>query len=567
MESVDEIETEELLPHIDGPALMDGLIQHADPSGCFQKVFNNLFNFCAVFFGVTSVYSLVLAMEVPDHWCHVPGRESTNFSLSEWKNLTLPRDNDGENNIAYSKCEMYNVTGPLVGSGNVSDLSIIGCQYGWEYDRSWFSRTVPSQENWVCNKALYVTNTFVATQVGDAVGTISFGHMSDSLGRRPVFLMSLALLITGRGLSVVSTAHYPLYLIAIFLGHSGLTSLSFAATTIGIELSSVERRAHVVMLQSLGWTGGMCLIPLVAWLTGDWVSFVLLPLLPTLGIFVCAQRLFTESPRWLASEGKIAQCMEYLQHIATINERSLPEGTEDTLQKISEQSKGKLYGPASFFSSTRLATNTILVIVCWMLNTFSYVALLLNVSNMPGNPFLNFFYQAAVEFPANVIAKWLSDRVGRRSTHTVTFLLVSASCFGVTAMINKPSLHEVSTVMVTFIRFCVTITNFVCYLQGMEIFPTCLRQTGMSVANLAGNMTTVVAPYVVYLGSNVNQKYPYIVLGSVAILATITTAFLPETLNRKLPENIKDAKYFGNNQKFWTFSPKYSVDTQNRCFN
>jgi len=56
-----------------------------------------------------------------------------------------------------------------------------------------------------------------------------------SLGRRPVFLISLALLITGRGLSIFSAAHYPLYLITVFLGHSGLTSLSFAATTIGKE--------------------------------------------------------------------------------------------------------------------------------------------------------------------------------------------------------------------------------------------------------------------------------------------------------------------------------------------
>jgi hypothetical protein len=50
------------------------------------------------------------------------------------------------------------------------------------------------------------------------------------------------------------------------------------------------------------------------------------------------------------------------------------------------------------------------------------------------------------------------------------------------------------------------------------------------------------------------------VLGSVAILATVTTAFLPETLNKKLPENIKDAKYFGNNQKFWTFFHKCCAD-------
>jgi hypothetical protein len=58
----------------------------------------------------------------------------------------------------------------------------------------------------------------------------------------------------------------------------------------GIELSCAERRARVVMLQSLGWTGGMCLVPLVAWLTGDWVSFVLLPLFPAVAIFICAHR-------------------------------------------------------------------------------------------------------------------------------------------------------------------------------------------------------------------------------------------------------------------------------------
>jgi hypothetical protein len=57
--------------------------------------------------------------------------------------------------------------------------------------------------------------------------------------------------------------------------------------------------------------------------------------------------------------------MEYLQHIATISNQQLPEGTKDKLQKIAGQSKGKVYGPASFFSSKRLATNTALVIVCW----------------------------------------------------------------------------------------------------------------------------------------------------------------------------------------------------------
>jgi hypothetical protein len=91
MDHDDDRMTERLLPGGDGSALMDELIQRADAVGCFQRLFNGLFNFGAVAVGVTSVYTLVLAMDVPDHWCYVPGRASTNFSQSEWKNLTLPR--------------------------------------------------------------------------------------------------------------------------------------------------------------------------------------------------------------------------------------------------------------------------------------------------------------------------------------------------------------------------------------------------------------------------------------------------------------------------------------------
>jgi hypothetical protein len=73
--------------------------------------------------------------------------------------------------------------------------------------------------------------------------------------------------------------------------------------------------------------------------------------------------------------------------------------------------------------------------------------------------------------------------------------------------------------------------------------------------------------FIILQGSNVNQKYPYIVLGSAAVLATITTTFLPETLNKKLPENLKDAKYFGNNHKFWDFFHKCSAGKHNKCLN
>lgn len=45
------------------------------------------------------------------------------------------------------------------------------------------------------------------------------------------------------------------------------------------------------------------------------------------------------------------------------------------------------------------------------------------MSNMSGNPFLNYTLQAIVELPANVLAPWLCDRFGRRWVHTGFFLL------------------------------------------------------------------------------------------------------------------------------------------------
>jgi hypothetical protein len=35
--------------------------------------------------------NIILAMNVPDHWCNVPGREMTKFDAETWKNITLPR--------------------------------------------------------------------------------------------------------------------------------------------------------------------------------------------------------------------------------------------------------------------------------------------------------------------------------------------------------------------------------------------------------------------------------------------------------------------------------------------
>lgn len=57
--------------------------------------------------------------------------------------------------------------------------TIIDCRYGWDYDRTWYTETLPTQENWVCSKKLRVSNAFAVSKIGDVIGTFLFGQLGD----------------------------------------------------------------------------------------------------------------------------------------------------------------------------------------------------------------------------------------------------------------------------------------------------------------------------------------------------------------------------------------------------
>lgn len=64
-------------------------------------------------------------------------------------------------------------------------------------------------------------------------------------------------------------------------------------------------------------------------------------------------------------------------------------------------------------------------------------------------------------------------------------------------------------------------------------------------------------------GTSIDKRYPYAILAVVLLLAAVSSMFLPETLNAKLPETLVEAKEFGKNQKFWSLPQKNNI--RNEC--
>lgn len=67
------------------------LMEKAGNHGRYQTLYNYLFVAGLAFAGAMIYMNIILALNIPDHWCTVPGRENTNFTLSEWRDITLPK--------------------------------------------------------------------------------------------------------------------------------------------------------------------------------------------------------------------------------------------------------------------------------------------------------------------------------------------------------------------------------------------------------------------------------------------------------------------------------------------
>jgi hypothetical protein len=76
--------------------------------------------------------------------------------------------------LKHSSCKMYSLDSLGV---NATEK----CNFGWEYDKTDYESTIPSEFDWVCQRDHLATEVFTWTNVGSAVGTIIFGIFADKL--------------------------------------------------------------------------------------------------------------------------------------------------------------------------------------------------------------------------------------------------------------------------------------------------------------------------------------------------------------------------------------------------
>uniref|UniRef100_A0A4W4HEZ7 Major facilitator superfamily (MFS) profile domain-containing protein n=1 Tax=Electrophorus electricus TaxID=8005 RepID=A0A4W4HEZ7_ELEEL len=503
-------------------------------NGPFFIIVFLLLNAIYISTGFHSFY-IVFAGASPSHSCQV-----LDGNLSEeWIKASIPVE-EMNGKLEQSKCWRYHLDtikhfateGYNYGDINLTEVSKERCADGWNYSTDIYHSTIVSEWDLVCEREWQVPFASSTLYMGYLVGSLVSGQLSDRFGRKKVLFLSLAsesLVIFAQSFSQSWLVFCTLY---FFVGAFQI-SLYITAFVLGTEVLSKSLRVLFTTLGAfLHYCIGYMLLPWIAFAIRDWRT--LLRVLSGLTLaYIPLWWFIPESPRWLISQGRIAEAEAILKDAAKKNKVTAPE----IIFKVkAAPSHMKKYSMIDIVKTSNICCTTFMCLLLWMAINIGYFGLSLNTSNLLGNPFLNCFLSAVTEVPAYIIATLLLKNCPRRPLLSA-FLSIGGG-FLLLIQLIPDSLHTLALSLEMAGKFGFTMSFTVVYIYTAEIYPTVLRNLGIGMCSSAARIGSITAPYVIFLGT-FSKYLPYILMGSLTIGSSLANIFLPETFGKVLPETVE----------------------------
>jgi MFS family permease len=375
--------------------------------------------------------------------------------------------------------------------------------------------------------------------IGEVIGALFFGHLSDKLGRKNLFLITLGVYLIGSGLTAATPKGGEwfifLYLTRVIAG-MGIGGEYAAINSAIDEMIPARFRGRVdIAVNGTYWAGAFLgtIITLVALnhiapAAGWRVAYVVGPVLALVIIFV--RRNLPESPRWQimhgreqAAEASIAE----IENEVRASQSNLPEvdasreieihPTEEIGYLALLRSLFKHYPARAIYGGTLMITQSFLYNAIF----FTYGLVLEFFFKVPTNDTPYYFMAfAAGNLLGPLTIGRLFDTIGRRKMISGTYLFKAGALNAVT-----------QTLCWTVIFFFASAGASAGYLTVSEIFPLEVRAKAIAVffaiAQCFGSLGSHLYGHLIGTGKDSNSLYWGYMLGAGAmILGGVVAAFL-----------------------------------------
>jgi putative MFS transporter len=367
-----------------------------------------------------------------------------------------------------------------------------------------------------------------AVLIGDIVGAAIFGRVSDQIGRRPVFQISLLWYSIFTALTSLARGFWDILILRILAG-IGLGGMLVVDPTLLSEFLPRRVRGRLMVSLDLFWPVGSFIALALSYLFlelggGNWRGLFLAAAFPA--ITVAFFRLYVpESPFYLAKRGRLDKASEVINRLtgSNIDPGSITFAVEE------EGSYRELF--------TIYGRRAVAMLIAWTALNYTYYGLFLwlpevfnVIANLyGGNSWLYFSIAFAFQIPGYVSAMYLVEILGRK--RTLAPYLIMSGLSGVLMAFATGDLAAFTLAALAVSFFNLGAWGSV-YPFTSELFPTKLRGKAFGLAEGVGKVVAVLGPIVFGALYQATGSFapPLIATTAIAIIAGSTILYLaPET--------------------------------------
>ncbi|XP_017767964.1 PREDICTED: uncharacterized protein LOC108556390 [Nicrophorus vespilloides] len=479
----------------------------------------------------------------PDYRCFVPQCEKDNHTKfdSEFTRFAIPNKNSDLSAYAPFECRTFKYKGD---GQSCTKNDFTTEQVGTDCDKYVFNDEVSLVQEYelYCPKNAHFLSLIGNSHfLGILCGTITFGFLSDRYGRKYTFIASIVFMGIG-GCTLACMSTYSGFMIISYihaLGVSGVYPLGFV---LAVEMVGPTKRELAGMVLNMFTSFGGGNLGALAWVTRHWIWYQLAIAVPCL-LFLPYACLIPESVRWLIAKKKFRQAKEVLYKMAKANGMEVTKEMEDSLKDTGKDEKSPDIWPMmkGTLKSRKLLIRLLIVFFIWFANVFIYYGLAYVSTYVLGGKYLNFIMAFVVEIPSYSLAWFSLKKLGRKISTIASLILCVV--FTVISICIPDSLAWLSTTMFLLSKVFITACFGIIYVYNSELFPTLIRGACVSTGSTIGRFGALFAPLAQYLASYTGKSWlPMVVFAAVAGVAAVLTFFLPETVNKKLPQTIEEAE-------------------------
>ncbi|XP_053376201.1 organic cation transporter protein-like [Mercenaria mercenaria] len=416
------------------------------------------------------------------------------------------------------------------------------------YQKSERESTIVTEWDLVCSQAYLSSLATTIYFCGVMVGGVVFGHLADKFGRKPVMLISLFMPIVV-GIATSFAPWYSVFVTLRFIQGVLMQGLQTSTYTLAMELFLPQHRSYAGAILECFWGLTVMTVPLLAYLIPNWRHLQLVVSLPSLlaVFYIC---FMPESLRWLILKNRVEKAEAQISKITAWNKQAFPHHAwEDVKLQLGTMAQDtKQYSMLDLLKTPNLRKRSLVLFYLWFAISIGYYGLTWRLTSLPGNKYLNFFIAGCVEFVAYTLVIYITKRFGRKKPLLTYFML--ASLFMIGAGVVPLALKNVSVYVTSGLaiagKFAMGGLFSVIFLYTSELYPTIVRNIGMGSCAFWTRVGGVIAPQIIVLDHFSNKSMPLILFGLVTLIGGFLTILLPETLGRKLPDNIDDVEQSGS---------------------